>query len=83
LIILEREFVLETYENSLLRDHIICSSGILILDQFLELLAWFEAWRKWFVVRWVVLPLRFDLSQDLCVCLVVFHVCKRVLAVLV
>jgi len=28
-----------------------------------------------------VLPLRFDLSQALCVCLVVFQVCKRVLAV--
>ena len=52
-------------------------------DQFLELLAWFEAWRKWFVVGKVVLPLRFDLSQALCVCLVVFQVCKRVLAVLV
>jgi len=37
------------------------------LDQFLELLAWFEAWRKWFVVGWLVLPLRFDLSQALCV----------------
>jgi len=35
------------------------------------------------VVGWVVLPLRFDLSQALCVCLVVFQVCKRVLAVLV
>jgi len=33
------------------------------------------------VVGWVVLPLRFDLSQALCVCLVVFQVCKRVLAV--
>jgi len=54
----------------------------LILDQFLELLAWFEAWRKWFVVGWVVLPLRFDLSQALCVCPVVFQVCKRVLAML-
>ena len=31
----------------------------------------------------VVLPLRFDLSQALCVCLVVFQVCKRVLALLV
>jgi len=29
-----------------------------------------------------VLPLRFDLSQALCVCLVVFQVCKRILAVL-
>ena len=38
-----------------------------MLDQFLELLAWFEAWRKWFVVGWAVLPLRFDLSQALCV----------------
>jgi len=38
------------------------------LDQFLELLAWFEAWGKWFVVGWVVLPLRFDLSQAFCVC---------------
>jgi len=53
------------------------------LDQFLKLLAWFEAWRKWFVVGKVVLPLRFDLSQALCVCLVVFQVCKRVIAVLV
>ena len=43
----------------------------------------FEAWIKWFVVGWVVLPFRFDLSQALCVCLVVFHVYKRVLAVLV
>ena len=43
----------------------------------------FEAWRKWFVVGWVVLSLRFDLSQALCVCLVVFQVCKRVLAMLV
>ena len=46
-------------------------------------LAWFEAWRKWFVVGWVVLSLRFNLSQALCVCLVVFQVCKRVLVVLV
>ena len=30
----------------------------------------------------VVLPLRFDLSQALCVCLVVFQVFKRVVAVL-
>jgi len=30
-----------------------------------------------------VLLLRFDLSQALCVCLVVFQVCKRVFAVLV
>ena len=29
----------------------------------------------------VVLPLRFNPSQALCVCLVVFQVCKRVLAV--
>jgi len=36
----------------------------------------FEAWRRWFVVGRVVLPLRFDLSQALCVCLVVFQVCK-------
>ena len=43
----------------------------------------FEAWRKCFVVGWVVLPLKFDLSQALCVCLVVFQVCKRVLAMLV
>jgi len=43
----------------------------------------FEAWRRWFVVGRVVLPLRFNLSQALCVCLVVFQVCKRVLAVLV
>jgi len=28
----------------------------------------FEAWRRWFVVGRVVLPLRFDLSQALCVC---------------
>jgi len=42
----------------------------------------FEAWRRWFVVGRVVLPLRFDLSQALCVCLVVFQVYKRVLAVL-
>jgi len=49
----------------------------------MELLAWFEAWRKWFVVGKVVLPLRFDLSQALCVCLVVFQVCKRVFVVLV
>jgi len=83
LIILEHDLVLETCGNSLLRDHTVCNSGLLILDQFLELLAWFEAWRKWFVVGWVVLPLRFNLSQALCVCLVVFQVCKRVLAVLV
>jgi len=38
----------------------------LILDQFLKLLALFEAWRKWFLVGKVVLPLRF-LSQALCV----------------
>ena len=43
----------------------------------------FEAWRKWFVIGWVVLPLKFDLAQTLCVCLVVFQVCKRVLVVLV
>jgi len=36
-----------------------------------------------FVVGWVVLPLRFDLSQALSVCVVVFQVYKRVLAVLV
>ena len=30
----------------------------------------------------VVLPLRFDLSQALCVCLVVFQVCKTCLVVL-
>jgi len=53
------------------------------LGSILELLAWFEAWRKWFVVGKVVLPLRFDLSQALCVCLVVFQVYKRVLVVLV
>jgi len=35
------------------------------------------------VVGRVVLPLRFDLSQALCVYLVVFQVCKRVLVVLV
>jgi len=35
------------------------------------------------VVGKVVLPLGFDVSQALCVCLVVFQVCKRVLAVLV
>jgi len=34
------------------------------------------------VVGKAVLPLRFDLSQALCVCLVVFQVCKRVFAVL-
>jgi len=39
LIILECDFVLEICGNSLLRDHTVCSSGILILDQFLELLA--------------------------------------------
>ena len=65
--ILERDYVLETCGNSLLRYHTVCSNGLLILDQFLKLLAWFEAWRKWFVVGWVVLPLRFDLSQALCV----------------
>ena len=27
----------------------------------------FEAWRRLFVVGWVVFPLRFDLSQALCV----------------
>jgi len=32
----------------------------------LKLLALFEAWRKWFLVGKVVLPLRF-LSQALCV----------------
>jgi len=42
-----------------------------------------EAWRKWFVVGKAVLPLRFDLSQALGVCLVVFQVFKGVLAVLV
>jgi len=83
LIIFKHDFVLESCGNSLLRDHIVCSSGILIFDKFLELLDWFEARRKWFVVGWVVLPLRFDLSQALCVCLVVFQVCKRVLIVLV
>jgi len=83
LIILEHDLVLGTCGNSLLRDHRCCSCWRLILDQFLKLLAWFEAWRKWFVVGKVVLPLRFDLSQALCVCLVVFQVCKRVLAVLV
>ena len=35
------------------------------------------------MVGWVVLPLRFNLSQALCVCLVVLQVYKRVLAVLV
>jgi len=50
LIILERDFVLETFGNSFLRDHTICSSWRFILDEFLELLAWIEAWRKWFVV---------------------------------
>ena len=35
------------------------------------------------MLGWVVLPLRFDLSQALYVCLVVFQVCKRVLTVLV
>jgi len=35
------------------------------------------------MVGWVVLPLRFDLSQVLCVWLVVFQDCKRVLVVLV
>ena len=29
----------------------------------MELLAWFEAWRKWFVVGKAVIPLKFDLSQ--------------------
>ena len=43
----------------------------------------FETWRRLFVVRTTVLPLRFDLSQALCVCLVVFQVCKRILVVLV
>jgi len=38
--------------------------------------------KKWFMVGKVVLPLRFDLSQALCVCLVVFQVCKRVLVML-
>ena len=42
----------------------------------------FEAWRKWFVVGWTVLPLRFDLAQALCLFLVVFQACKRVLIVL-
>jgi len=42
----------------------------------------FEAWRRWFVVGWTVLPLRFDVSQALCVYFVVFQVYKRVLAVL-
>ena len=42
----------------------------------------FEAWRRWFVVGRVVRPLRFDLSQALCVCFGVFQVCKRVLVVL-
>jgi len=41
----------------------------------------FEAWRRWFGVDRVVVPLRFDLSQVLCMCLVVFQVCKRVLVV--
>jgi len=59
------------------------NSWSLILDQFLKLLAWFEAWRKLFVVGKAVLPLRFDLSQALYVCVMVFQVCKRVLAVLV
>jgi len=80
---LKRKSVMETCENSLFRDHTVCSSWRLILDQFLELLAWFKAWRKWFVVGLIVLPLRFNLSQALCMCLVVFQVCKRVLVVLV
>jgi len=54
--------------------------------------SWINSWsillgvwslEKVVVVGMVVLPLRFDLSQDLCVCLVVFQVCKRCLVVLV
>ena len=47
-----------------------------------SILLGFWSLEKVFVVGRVVLPLRFDLSQALCVCLVVFQVCKRCLVVL-
>jgi len=54
--------------------------------------SWINSWsillgvwslEKVVVVGRIVLPLRFDLSQALCVCLVVFQIYKRCLAVLV
>jgi len=45
LISFEREIALETRGNSLIRDNTAYSRWRLILDQFLELLAWFEAFR--------------------------------------
>ena len=57
---------------SLFRDHSDYNCWRLILDQFLVLLACVWSLEKVFVVGRVVLPLRFDLSQALCLCLVVF-----------
>ena len=57
-----------------------------------ETWSWINSWsillgvlslEKVFVVGRVVLPLRFDLSQALCVCMVVFQVYKRCLTMLV
>ena len=80
-VIFERELFWSFFSAKLFWKRVETLSFIIIQTAAVEDWSWinswrfwlvFEAWIKWFVVGWVVLPFRFDLSQALCVCLVVF-----------
>ena len=69
--------------NSIFCDHTMCNYWRLILDLFWSILLSVWSLEKVVLVGKVVLHLRFGLSQDFRLCLVVFQVYKRCLGMLV
>ena len=78
-----RQFFLETVKFSLFCDHTVYSCWRLILDHSWSILLCVWSLEKVVLIGKDVLQVRFGLSQAFRLCLVVFQVCKRCLALLV